>query len=309
MRTLHIIGIDRLTPRISAFTMVSANDETLPIWTPGAHIGVTTTAGARSYSLIEWPKTEPNQYQIAIQLEEDGEGGSAAMHALKVGDVIEATTPSNDFELVDQGRPVALLAGGIGVTPLISMATRLAKQGPFQFHYAGRNADEIAYVEPLSAAFPDAFHAYFDDTNPLDLPALMADLKDHALYICGPKGMIDAARTAAEATGIDPAHIHVELFTNVALTQAADAFEVEIASSGQVIPVGPDQSIIDALEDAGLDLIYDCQRGDCGICQTDVISGVPDHRDVVLSQAEKDSGKVMQICVSRALSPRLVLDL
>ena len=310
MLKLQIAKIEPLTPRISAFTLVSESEDPLPDWTPGAHIDIATSAGARSYSLISWLTKDPSHYCIAVQREDDGDGGSAAMHALSLGDIVEASQPTNDFELLDQGRPVALLAGGIGVTPLISMASALASQNQsFQFHYSGRSAEMMAYLSELKETFPDNFHPHFDDTAPLDLPTLMSGFHGHTLYICGPKGMIDAARTAAESADIDAAHIHVELFTNAALTSASGAFEVEIASSGQVVPVKPDQSIIDALEEAGVDLIYDCQRGDCGICQTDVISGTPDHRDVVLSQAEKDSGKVMQICVSRALSPRLVLDL
>jgi len=121
--------------------------------------------------------------------------------------------------------------------------------------------------------------------------------------------MIEAARAAADAAGIDATQIHVELFSTTAPASGDSAFEVEIADSGQVIAVAANQTIIEALEKAGLDVMYDCQRGDCGICQTDVVSGTPDHRDVVLSQSEKDGGKVMQICVSRSKSKRLVLAL
>ncbi|RMF36600.1 MAG: oxidoreductase, partial [Alphaproteobacteria bacterium] len=194
--------------------------------------------------------------------------------------------------------------------PLISMASALAESGrPFTFHYAGRSAGVMAWLERLGALFGPALAPHFDDRTPIDLQAVAAAARDHALYICGPKGMIDATRAAAEAAGIPPERIHVELFTTPASSSGDTAFEVELASDGRVIPVAPGQSIIEALEQAGVDLIYDCQRGDCGICQTGVISGIPDHRDVVLSEAERASGKVMQICVSRAKSPRLVLDI
>ncbi|NDW46761.1 PDR/VanB family oxidoreductase [Ruegeria sp. PrR005] len=299
-----------VTKRISAFTLVAAGGEALPGYTAGAHIAVETVAGPRSYSLIDWPGDTPGAYTIAVQREDAGDGGSKAMHALSEGDAITTAEPKNDFELRTEDKPVALLAGGIGVTPLISMATTLRAQSrPFVFHYSGRSADVMAWLNRLRDEFGGNFHAHFDDTAPLDLNTLMADLTGHALYICGPKGMIEAARTAAEAAGIAAADIHVELFTNAAPSAADSAFEIEIASSGQVITIAPDQTIIEALEAAGLDPLYDCQRGDCGICQTEVIAGTPDHRDVVLSQAERDSGKVMQICVSRALSARLVLDL
>lgn len=299
-----------VTKRISAFTLVPASGTVLPPHTPGAHIDVSTAAGARSYSLIDWPGDTPGAYTIAVQREDAGDGGSKAMHALSEGDTITAAEPKNDFELRTEDKPAALLAGGIGVTPLISMATALRAQSrPFVFHYSGRSADAMAWLDRLRDTFGADFHAHFDDTAPLDLAALMAGLAGHALYICGPKGMIEAARSAAEAAGIAPADIHVELFTSAAPAASDSAFEVEIASSGQVITVEAGQTIIEALEAAGLDPLYDCQRGDCGICQTEVIAGTPDHRDVVLSQAERDSGKVMQICVSRALSARLVLDL
>ncbi|MCE8518097.1 oxidoreductase [Ruegeria pomeroyi] len=308
MLTLRIAQKQAVTKRISAFTLVAAEGDPLPDHSAGAHIEVQTAAGPRAYSLIDWPERQPGAWQIAVQREDEGDGGSRAMHALSEGDTITATAPKNDFELHPGDKPVALLAGGIGVTPLISMATELAASGRvFTFHHAGRSAGDMAYVDRLAAAFGDRYHPHYDDTAPLDLNTLMAGLTDHVLYICGPKGMIDAARAAAEAAGI--ADIHVELFTNAAPSAGDSAFEIEIASSGQVITVAPDQTIIEALEAAGLDPLYDCQRGDCGICQTEVIAGTPDHRDVVLSQAERDSGKVMQICVSRALSARLVLDL
>lgn len=308
MLTLRIAQKQAVTKRISAFTLVAAEGDPLPDHRAGAHIEVQTAAGPRAYSLIDWPERQPDAWQIAVQREDEGDGGSRAMHALSEGDTITATAPKNDFELHPGDKPVALLAGGIGVTPLISMATELAASGrPFVFHHAGRSAGDMAYVEQLATTFGDRYHPHYDDTAPLDLNRLMAGVSGHALYICGPKGMIEAARAAAEAAGLTD--IHVELFTNAAPSAGDSAFEVEIASSGQVITVAPDQTIIEAMEAAGLDPLYDCQRGDCGICQTEVIAGTPDHRDVVLSQAERDSGKVMQICVSRARSARLVLDL
>ncbi|SDD17380.1 PDR/VanB family oxidoreductase [Ruegeria marina] len=310
MLDLRIAQKLAVTKRISAFTLVAAGGEPLPTYTPGAHIDVSTPSGPRSYSLIDWPGDTPGSYTIAVQREDEGGGGSRAMHALSEGDRVAATEPGNDFELRSEDKPVALLAGGIGVTPLISMASALRAQArPFVFHYAGRSAEAMAWLDRLSDDFGPGFHAHFDDTAPLDMTALMAGLSGHALYVCGPRGMIEAARAAAEAAGIAPADIHVELFTTAAPAAGDSAFEVEIASTGQVIPVDAGQTIIEALEEAGLDPLYDCQRGDCGICQTGVISGTPDHRDVVLSQAERDSGKVMQICVSRALSARLVLDM
>ena len=301
------------TDRIRVFDLTAVDGAPLPAYGAGAHLTFDLgAAGTRSYSLIDWPDhTDPSIYRIAVQREDDGDGGSKAMHGLAKGARLTATPPKNDFALEDHQGPALLLAGGIGITPMISMATALQDTNrPFTFHYAGRSRDLMGFADALEAAFGDQLTSHYDDAKPLDLAALMAGLSPQThLYICGPRGMIDAARSAAAAAGLPDAQVHVELFTTPQAETGDTAFEVEVSSSGQVFTIPPDRSIIDVLEDEGVDLIYDCQRGDCGICQTDVIAGEPDHRDVVLSEAEKASGKVMQICVSRARSPRLVLDL
>lgn len=311
---LKIAAVRDETDRIRVFDLVARHGGFLPGFTPGAHLTFELgQLGSRSYSLINWPKAETTSelYQIAVQREEDGSGGSERMHDLAVGDVLEADGPQNNFALSEEPGPVMLLAGGIGVTPLISMATQLTKaKRPFSFVYAARSQKVAGFANRIETAFTSAATLAFDDVEPLDLDCRLASLtKDTQLYICGPIGLIEAARAAAVAKGLPENQIHVELFSTSTPAEDDTAFEVEIASTGQVFDILPGQTIIDVLEDAGLDLIYDCQRGDCGICQTDVISGTPDHRDVVLTQAERDDGKLMQICVSRAKSPRLVLDL
>jgi vanillate O-demethylase ferredoxin subunit len=308
---LVLQSVEPETDQIRVFRFRAETDAPLPGYEPGAHIKFDLgSLGEREYSLIDWP--DPDElYTVAVQREDDGQGGSKAMHALTAGQSISVSEPKNDFPLAEDVPHVLLLAGGIGITPLISMATRLkATDRSFELHYSARTASRMGFAGKLKAAFGDCAHFYFDDTDPLDLAALMkAQPAGTHLYICGPKGMIDAARTAAADAGLPEDAIHIELFSAPQAQSGDAAFEVEVHSTGQVVTVAPDQTIIQALEDAGLDVMYDCQRGDCGICQTDVISGTPDHRDVVLSEAEKASGKVMQICVSRAKSARLVLDL
>ncbi len=311
MLKLVLESVEPETDLIRVFRFRAETGQQLPGYEPGAHVRFDLgSLGNRAYSLIDWP--EPSDlYTVAVQREEDGEGGSKAMHALAAGQAISVTDPKNDFPLREDAPHVLLLAGGIGITPLISMATRLqAKDRSFEIHYSARTASRMGFADRLKAAFGEKAHFHFDDTAPLDLKALMASQpKGTHLYVCGPKGMIGAARAAATDAAFAEEEIHVELFTT-SQAQADDAaFEVEVHSTGQVVTVAAGQTIIEALEDAGLDVMYDCQRGDCGICQTDVISGTPDHRDVVLSDAEKASGKIMQICVSRAKSARLVLDL
>ena len=306
---LTLKSVQKLTDQISEFNFETPSDAA-HAWAAGSHVELETLAGLRSYSLIRWPNETVEYFRFAVKREHAGAGGSQAMHSLRDGDVINAKDVRNNFELVDQTCPIILLAGGIGITPIISMAADLhEKNHPFQLHYAVRNAESAAYATELQQHFGDQFHLYLDDTNPINLNDLITMNSDHAFYICGPQGMINAARSLAEKSKIPASKIHVELFVNTESESGNTPFEVEIASTGQIVSVAENQTIVEALEEAGVDVMYDCQRGDCGICATDVIAGVPDHRDVVLSAAERSSNSVMQICVSRALSERLVLDL
>lgn len=306
-----VLGVEPLTERISAFRVGAKDGSALPDWTPGAHVDFDVPTGTRSYSLVSFAPvpSAPAEYHVTIQREPDGQGGSQAMHGLKAGDAVQFTSPKNDFP-VDIGAPAVLLAGGIGVTPLISMGAALQAAGQrFAFHYAGRSAEVMAYREKLAATFGDAFHLHCDDDDSaLDLDAIIDSQGDAHLYVCGPRGMIDAAREKAEAAGIPAERVHFELFEAASAQEGDTAFEVQI-NDGSVFTVPPGKTIIEVLEENDVDVMYDCQRGDCGICQTDVIDGVPDHRDVVLSDAERETGDVMQICVSRAKSARLVLDI
>jgi ferredoxin-NADP reductase len=295
--------------RVMSFRSVSGS--ALPDYTAGAHIEFNLgSAGKRSYSLIDWPSSS-ELYTIAVQYEKAGKGGSRAMHELREGQSIETTLPKNDFPLIDGPEPILLLAGGIGITPMISMATKLHQEArAFQLYYTAREASRMGFTDALTEAFDSAVSFHLDDRNSLDLTKLMrAQAPSTNVYLCGPRGMIEAARNAAIDAGISTDAIHIELFSTPEAKNDDDAFEVEISDTGQVITVAADQSIIEALESAGLDVMYDCQRGDCGICQCTVVSGIPDHRDVVLSDAERASGNVMQICVSRAKSARLVIEI
>lgn len=306
-----IMAVNSLTSQIKEFTL--GTDDDLPEFVAGAHIRVAVpNDDVRCYSLIEWPSDVSKTYRIAVLLDQDGQGGSKYMHGLAAGDQIEFEPPKNDFPL-NEAHPATLLAGGIGITPMISMATRLRSipQG-FEFHYTARSAENAAYCDDLVQAFGSKFHMHFDDdpATALDLPRLIADLPvSHHLYICGPQGMIEATKKLADDAGIAPNRVHFELFSAPEAQDKDQPFEVELASDGQVFTIPVGQTIVEVLDAAGVDIMFDCQRGDCGICQIDVISGVPDHRDVILSDDEKAANDVMQICVSRAKSARLVLDI
>jgi len=302
------------TPSVRALVLEATSESPLPAWHPGAHIRLRLPNGAdRPYSLVDLAAWRTGRhYVLGVRREPDSAGGSQFVHALREGDRVETSAPINRFELRDGAGEVLLLAGGIGITPILSMAAACARSGrPFKLHYLGRTGGELAFLDELRAICGERLITHYDDgpSGRPDFAALIGGVAPAAdIYVCGPTGMIDAVKAVAGAVGHPPARLYYELFT---ATPAADEspFEVEIKSTGQVVSVGADQSIIDALTASAVDVVYDCRRGDCGICQTGVLAGTPDHRDVVLTEEEKASNKVMQICVSRAKSPRLVLDL
>lgn len=312
---LRIVEATQVSDKVRALTLQADKDD-LPGFEAGAHIEITLPDGdIRHYSLIDWDgnAAAPSAYRLGVLLEDSSRGGSRFMHQLQEGTVVVASAPKNSFALAQGDAPALLIAGGIGVTPLISMAAALQAGGaPYRLVYAARSAGAMAFRTELEARHGPALQLHFDDQagGPLPLAPLMQDAAPGThLYVCGPRPMIEAARETALAAGFPADHIHFELFEQAVGQESDQPFEVELASSGQVFTISPGKTIIEVLEGEGIDLMYDCQRGDCGICQTDVLEGEPDHRDVVLSQAERDSGKVMQICVSRAKSARLKLDL
>lgn len=300
------------TPFVRSLVL-GVEDGPVPPWRAGAHIRVSLpNGGDRPYSLMALPGLAEDALALGVLREEASTGGSEFMHALKIGDVVKASAPVNNFHLHEGPAPALLFAGGIGVTPILSMAAELtARASPFRLHYAGRTQGLLAFLPHLREVCADGLSVHYDNgESRLDLAVALRGAAANAhIYVCGPAGMIDAVKAAALAEGVPADRIHYELFKAEQPSSPDLPFEVEIRSTGQVVGVAAGQTIIQALEAAGLDVLYDCQRGDCGICQCGVVEGVPDHRDVILSDDEKASNKVMQICVSRAKSERLVLDL
>ncbi|TPW26305.1 PDR/VanB family oxidoreductase [Pararhizobium mangrovi] len=303
-------------PLVRSLVLEAPEGETLTEWHAGAHIRIHLPEGGdRPYSLIDHPDWRTGRhYVVAARLEDESAGGSRYIHACRPGDAVKSSQPINQFELREDEGETLLLAGGIGITPLFSMAAALDRaERPFTLHYLGRAQGQLAFTEALEAMCGDRLTVHYDDAEkgrPDFARVIEALPSDGAIYVCGPAPMIEAAKTAWALAGRPAERLHAELFTGVQPPVGGDrSFEVEIASTGAVVTVGPEQTIIEALEAAGLDIVYDCQRGDCGICQTEVLDGIPEHRDVVLSDEEKASNTVMQICVSRAKTPRLVLDL
>jgi len=301
---------------IAGFELVAADGAALPAFSAGAHIDVHLPRGLlRHYSLCSDPR-ETQRYRIAVLREPASRGGSLAMHALKVGDALEISVPRNHFALDMRASEHLLLAGGIGITPIVCMAEQLAAAGAsFELHYATRSASRTAFLSHLrDAAYAGNVHIHHNHgaaMQRLDLAAVVAQPRvGRHLYVCGPAGFIDATLAAAQAAGWPPETLHREYFAAPPAAPAEQgAFDVQIASSGAVIHVASDQSVIAALAAAGIERPVSCEQGVCGTCLTGVLDGQPDHRDVYLTDEEHARGDCFTPCCSRALSPRLLLDL
>jgi ferredoxin-NADP reductase len=309
--------VEALTPRIREFVLARPNSAPMPGWAAGAHIDVhLPEVGSRSYSLIETASPRaaaehPTAYRIAVLKESKSRGGSTRMHDLKPGDRLTISSPANNFALSTGASDVALVAGGIGVTPLLAMACELsAAKRPFSFHYAGRSRGELAFLGEIERLAGATIHADDEVGRLFDLEGLMTRLTaDVPLYLCGPLPMIESAIALAKRLNWPAGRLHFEIFSAPEEKAGDASFEVELKSNGRIYEIPAGKTILDVLIEAGEDPMHDCKRGDCGICQTTVIEGIPDHRDYILSDSEKASNTVMQICVSRAKSKRLVLDL
>ncbi|MFD1561538.1 PDR/VanB family oxidoreductase [Paraburkholderia silviterrae] len=311
---MRVSRIDTLTPAIRRLWLVCANGAPLPGFEAGAHIGLRIPIDGRSqrraYSLVN-ATDHAEAYEIAVQLEPGGTGGSIWVHRLQVGDELDVTPPQNDFPLDDAARSCLLIAGGIGITPILSMARSLERAGrPYDLHYAAREPGAMAYADEVRALARAT--CWFDGGNPSNgMPletTIGAPQKDRHLYVCGPAGFIHAVLEQARQNGWPNDHLHCELFSATPAAGADSGFEVELTASGVTLHVPETQSILDAMIGAGLDPVFDCRRGDCGVCVTRVLSGEADHRDICLSDEDRDRGDFCP-CVSRAKSARLVLDL
>lgn len=301
---------------ICSYELVPTSGGALPAFEAGAHVDVHLPGSlVRQYSLCNAPG-ETHRYQIGVLRDADSRGGSEAMHDhIDVGSVLTISAPKNHFPLVDAERSL-LLAGGIGVTPILAMAETLAAKGAaFEMHYCARSPEKAAFKERLGQShLRELVHFHYDSgdaAQKLDMAALLANPQPGThLYVCGPQGFIDAVLGTAKAQGWPQAQLHVEYFSAAAVDTTGDQpFDVKLASSGQVFTVPTGTSVIKVLADAGVDIPYSCEEGVCGTCLTRVIEGVPDHRDMYLTEEEQAANDQFTPCCSRAKTPLLVLDL
>ena len=321
--SLRVTEARDLNPLIRLLRLQADDGTVLPGYTAGAHVRVQVTlpdgqTDWRHYSLVnlsaDVDMAAPRDYVIAVRREDDGRGGSRYMHRqVEAGQRLTIEAPKNEFPLRAGDGCAVLVPGGIGITPLTSMAARRKADGrPVRLHYAGRSRDVMAFVPELQRLLGGDLHVHADAESgaPLDVDALLDGCAaSDQLYVCGPKPLLDRVLARTQARGWTHERVHFELFTTPVAEQGDRAFELVLAQSGRSVTVPAGQTVLDCLIEHGCDPLFDCKRGECGVCSTAVIEGDIDHRDYFLSDAEKASGKVMQICVSRARGPRLVLDL
>jgi vanillate monooxygenase ferredoxin subunit len=301
---------------IAAFELTASGGGELPRFNAGAHIDVEIAPGlVRQYSLCNNPE-ERGRYVIGVLKEPASRGGSTGMHALNCGASIRISAPRNHFALDASATRSVLLAGGIGVTPLLCMAEHLGHLGTeFDLHYCSRSPSRAGFRARIAAsAFAKRVHFHFDDgdaAQKLDIDAALGlPSPGTHIYVCGPSGFIDFVLSAAAAKGFIGTNVHREYFTAVAdQSVAGGAFQVKLSSSGRLIDIPADRTVLETLRDAGIELGSSCEQGVCGACLIGVLEGTPDHRDSLLTQDERLKGDQFLPCCSRSKTPLLVLAL
>ncbi len=316
--TLRVEKIVAATPAIKVFDLVPAKGTALPSFTAGAHIdvGIKLPDGSRdkrSYSLLNSP-AEAGRYRLGILRDADSSGGSAYMHdGVREGDELEVSEPKNHFPLSEGASKSLLIAGGIGITPILCMARVLLLQDrEFELHYVCRRPEDMAFREEVLELLGGRARLYFDGGDPargIDFEALTEKRPQGChLYVCGPAGLIDAVRDKGHEWGWPDDALHYELFKAEEAKADDVPIEVTLAKSGTSYTVPAGESILDVLLEAKVEADYDCKMGICGLCATKVLKGEPDHRDHTLNDDEQAEGQ-MCICISRAKGPGLTLDL
>lgn len=313
-RQLAVVERIEAADRVAVLTLRHPQGADLPVWDPGAHVDLLLADGlTRQYSLCGRP-ADAATWRIAVLREPAGRGGSAFVHdTLTPGTLVRVRGPRNHFALEPAPR-YRFVAGGIGITPILPMLEAAEAAGAdWRLLYGGRTRTSMAFVDELARYGSRVIIAPHDETGLLDLTAHVADApSDTLVYCCGPGPLLDAAAAAWPHDTL-----RTERFQPVAATGGAGeggaaarrAFELVLARSGRTLSVSADASILETVRSAGVEVLYSCTEGTCGTCETEVLEGVPDHRDAVLTPAERAAGDTMMICVSRCVGDRLVLDL
>lgn len=301
---------------ICSYELVAVDGQALPAFSAGSHIDVHLPGGLiRQYSLCNHPE-ERHRYLIGVLKDPASRGGSHSLHEqILPGMRLQISEPRNLFALAPQARRSLLFAGGIGITPILCMAEHLAQSGAaFELHYCARSRERAAFVERLRRSpYADRVFLHFDEEpdTALDAAALLAKPSDDLhLYVCGPGGFMQHVLDTAKDQGWAQGCLHREYFAAAPTDTRGDgSFSVKLASSGQVFEVPADRSVVQVLESHGIDIPVSCEQGVCGTCLTRVLEGVPEHRDLFLTEAEQACNDQFTPCCSRSKTPLLVLDL
>lgn len=300
-------------PTINTYEFHAADGSPLPGFTAGAHIDLHLPNGLiRSYSLCNSPQ-DTHRYVIGVNRDPSSRGGSSWVHeTLRVGAVLTIGAPANNFPLVEDAAHTVLIAGGIGITPLMGMIQRLEALGrSWELHYCTRTRETTAFVDALRqyGSRVQFHHDGEPDGKRLEFATVLPRHDDRThFYCCGPTAMLNAFEATAANCG-GGARFHVEYFAAGEAPATSGGFNVQLARLGRVIRVSAGKTILDALIDEGIEVSYSCSQGVCGTCETRVLEGVPDHRDMVLTKGEQEANRSMMICCSGSRSECLVLDL
>ena len=313
---VKVVRKAREADEIFSFELASVDGKPLPPFSAGSHIDVQVGPSlVRQYSLCNDPN-ENHRYQIAVLRDPNSRGGSVAVHdTIQEGDVITISEPRNHFPLTP-AKKYLLFAGGIGITPILCMAERLAQaDADFELHYCTRSPERTAFKERIGASsFANRVRFHFDSGPPdqkLDLEAVLGTVTvDTHLYVCGPAGFIDFLTGTAKEKEVPSGHVHFEFFGGAPLDTSGDQeFEVKIASSGKTYVIPADKSVVKVLGEHDVSIPVSCEQGVCGTCVTRVLEGTPDHRDLYFTDEEQAKNDQFTPCCSRAKSRILVLDL
>lgn len=314
--SVRVYKVTRETKDVLSFDLRPMSPSAmLPPFSAGAHINIHLPQGVvRSYSLTN-NSSETYRYEIAVLKNQHSRGGSRHMHEIvRAGDILTISEPYNSFPLEERARHSIFIAGGIGITALWCMIQRLELLGAsWELYFACRSREQAALLDRINALKSSSRKSHIflgdDPASPrLDIAQIVREaLPDAHLYCCGPTRMLDAFQVAAQVRPFGTTH--VEYFVPQQNASVQGGFSVELIKSGLTVDVKVGESILDALLNAGMIVPYSCRQGTCGCCEVKVIEGIPDHRDQVLSEAEKNSNESIFVCCSGAKTSRLVLDL
>lgn len=301
---------------ICTYELASTDGSALPAFSAGSHIDVHLPGGLiRQYSLCNHPD-EQHRYLIGVLKDPASRGGSQSLHEqINSGDCLRISEPRNLFPLAHEARRSLLFAGGIGITPILCMAERLAHNGAdFELHYCARSGERAAFVERLrNSSFADRVFMHFDEQpeTAMNAAQVLANPQPGThLYVCGPGGFMQHVLDSARAQDWQEHVLHREYFAAAPVDSSNDgSFSVKVGSTGQVFDIPADKTVVQVLESHGIDIPMSCEQGVCGTCLTRVLEGVPDHRDMYLTDDEQACNDQFTPCCSRSKSPLLVLDI